>query len=97
MTIFNKHIPTESKIITEGDLITFNVPMTEIQKLCNNIYKEKGSILKSIFATDEVKDNGVFKIYYIFGFKGETHFIAPFIEINDIDKLEFPSLTDTIY
>ncbi len=90
-----KNIPSKYKAEIEGDLVLFNVPVSEIQDLCTKLYSQKGSTLKSIFATDERNNTGDFRIYYMFGFKGEKYFAAPYISLKKTE--DFPSLTDTIY
>jgi Ni,Fe-hydrogenase III large subunit/Ni,Fe-hydrogenase III component G len=63
----------------------------QIKQVIVDLNNNENLSLKLITATDEKKESGCFKIWYIFGVPGENVFIAPFIKIKD--KTEFPSLT----
>jgi len=79
----------------EGNLIVYQIHINDVENICKNLYFEKKLQLKMITATDERKQNGVFKIYYIFGLPKKNIFLVPFIILNDIEQ--FPSITKYIH
>lgn len=89
------HIPENTKIEIFGNAVAFEVVPSEIVKVIRNIHKDVTIDLKLITATDERKEQGCFKIWYIFGNHDENVFIIPYIRL--IDTNEFPSLTPLIH
>lgn len=75
--------------------VAFEVATSEIVKTARKLYKEDRFDLKFITATDERKEQGCFKIWYIFGKPKENTFKIPYIRLED--NLEFPSLTPTMH
>jgi Ni,Fe-hydrogenase III large subunit len=51
--------------------------------------------LKTITVADERKENGCFKIFYVFGLPKENIFFAPYIELKNTE--EFPSISKNIH
>lgn len=77
------------------NLILCKVPVEKLTETCLHFYNTHNLPLKTIKAVDERKENGAFKIFYIFGIPGEEYF--PAVVINLKDTLEFPSLTKEIH
>lgn len=90
-----KYIPKNSKLKLSDNLAFFEVPASEIIMVANDLYKNKNLPLKMITATDEIKENGCFKVYYIFGIPKENVFLVPFIKLENTE--EFPSLATSIH
>ncbi len=97
MTLENieKYIPKNSKLKLIDNLAFFEVPASEIIIIANDLYRNKNLPLKMITATDERKENGCFKIYYVFGIPKENAFLIPFIRLENTE--EFPSLATSIH
>ena len=89
------YIPKNVKTMSYGNAIVFEVPLSEIINVVHNLHKDKNLPLKLITATDERKERGCFRIWYVFGVPGENSFIVPFIQLTNVE--EFPSLTPTIH
>lgn len=92
---FEKYIPKKYRIEIQGNLAVFEVPASEITETVKDLYINENTSLKTITATDERKDGGCFKIFYIFGVPGENIFLAPFIRLQGIE--EFPSVASVIH
>jgi len=88
-------IPAGYQIERHGRLSVFAVSPSAITKVALYLHQEKRLPLMIITATDERKEQGVFKIWYIFGVPGENRFVAPYICLDDTE--EFPSLAPTIH
>jgi Ni,Fe-hydrogenase III large subunit/Ni,Fe-hydrogenase III component G len=88
-------ITQNTKKETFGNAVAFEVETSEIIKLVQSIYKNKSLALKQITATDERKEQGCFKIWYIFGKHTENSFLIPYIRLND--TYEFPSITPVLH
>jgi Ni,Fe-hydrogenase III large subunit/Ni,Fe-hydrogenase III component G len=78
-----------------GNAFAFEVETYEIIKKVQSLYNDKSLTLKQITATDERKEQGCFKIWYIFGKPKENSFIIPYIRLNDTN--EFPSITPVMH
>jgi Ni,Fe-hydrogenase III large subunit/Ni,Fe-hydrogenase III component G len=89
--------PTTEYTNTEtfGNAIAFEVASSDIVKVTRKLYKEKHLDLKLITATDERKEQGCFRIWYIFGKPKEKTFTIPYIRLKD--TFEFPSITPKIH
>lgn len=86
-----RYIPENTKVEFRDNVATFEVSISEINKIISDLYNNKNLSLKMITATDERKENGYFKIWYVFGVPKENLFIIPFIQLKD--TTEFPSLS----
>ena len=89
------HIPENAGTEIYGNAVAFEVELSEIIKVIRKIYKDNSVDLKLITATDERKEQGCFKIWYILGKPEENVFIIPYIRLKD--TFEFPSLTPVIH
>ena len=99
--IITKYIPKNYQTKTDGNVITYNVLSADIAVVCKQLYFEYGLPLKIITAIDDRKENGGFKILYVFGLPAgqaglpkENVFLAPYIILKDTE--EFPSITRQI-
>ncbi len=88
-------IPAGYQTERHGRLTVFAVSLSEIAKIALYFHQEKRLPLLLIAATDERKEQGAFKIWYIFGVPGENRFIAPYISLAETE--EFPSLAPAIH
>lgn len=89
------YIPDNIKKETFGNSVAFEVTASEIIKVIMKLYKDNNFELKLITATDERKERGCFKVWYILGKPKENIFIIPYIRLTD--TFEFPSLSPTIH
>jgi Ni,Fe-hydrogenase III large subunit/Ni,Fe-hydrogenase III component G len=89
------HIPENTRTEIYGNAVAFEVELSEIIKVIRKINKDNSVNLKLITATDERKEQGCFKIWYIFGKPKENVFVIPYIRLKE--TFEFPSLTPTIH
>lgn len=90
-----QYIPKNAKIEFSANAAIFEVPISDIKEIANNLYNNKNLPLKFITATDEREENGCFKIWYVFGVPQEKTFIIPFVQLKNTE--EFPSLTPAIH
>ncbi len=90
-----QYIPKKFQAKQEGNVLTYAVPKEEIVEVCSKLYFDHKLQLKTITATDERKEGGVFKIFYVFGVPKENIFLAPYIILKDGE--EFPSITKNIH
>ena len=90
--IIEKYFPGKDSVLEYGNILACEIPEDEIIKICWRFYRQFELPLKNIFAVDDREVSGTFKIYYIFGIKGENVFLAPYISV----KKEFPSITESI-
>src|SRR3989338_1899592 len=86
-----QYISKNAQVEFHDNVATFEVPILEIKKVVSGLYGHKNLSLKLITATDERKENGCFKIWYVFGVPKENIFIIPFIQLKN--TTEFPSLS----
>lgn len=93
--IIEKYIPNNYKAVINGNAAVYGVPAAEIVKVCRELYFGGKMQLKIITATDERKENGCFKIFYVFGLPKENLFFIPYIELKNTE--EFPSITKDIH
>jgi len=73
----------------------FETSVSEIKALAVDFKVNKNLPLKFITATDERKETGYFKIWYVFGVPEEHAFIVPFIKLKDGET--FPTLFPEIH
>ena len=85
-----QYFPKDAEIKFEGNAGIFEVAPSQIEKVVADLHKSKNLLLKLVTATDELKENGCFKIWYIFSAPKENAFIVPFIKVKD--KESFPSV-----
>ena len=90
-----QYIPQSVKVEWHDTTAIFAVASTDIQEIANDLYHEKHLQLQMITATDERKEHGCFKIWYVFGVPKENIFLIPFITLKNTES--FPSLTPTIH
>lgn len=76
----------------EGNVFLFEIPDSDLQQVVKTLKHEHGLPLKTVAATDERAERGVFRIHYIFGVPKENIFLVPFIGV-DQHIGAFPSLT----
>ncbi|MFA7314838.1 MAG: NADH-quinone oxidoreductase subunit C [Candidatus Magasanikbacteria bacterium] len=88
------YIPKNAKVDYHDNLAIFEVSISQINEVINDLYNEKKLLLKLVTATDERKESGVFKIWYLFGVPGDNFFVCPFVELKN--KIEFPSLAHIV-
>lgn len=86
----SKYIPKNSDFKICGNTAEFKVATSDIKEIVKKLYIEDGFSLKLITASDERKQEGVFKIFYIFGIPKENIFLAPYIAVKAGE--EFPSV-----
>ncbi len=86
-----KYIPEGVQPTIHGNLVMFEVAVSEFSSVCEDIVKVHNLPLKTMMATDEREFCGAFKIFTLFGIPGKNVFIAPYILVKEGE--EFPSLT----
>ena len=85
-----------------GNTVLFAVSAEELPTVIRNLKHEHRLPLKTVTATEERKEKGAFRIYYVFGVPATLHsqrgeleeniFLVPFLSV-DRDTKTFPSLT----
>lgn len=90
-----KYIPQNAKAELNGNVVAFEIPVSEIIKVAGDLRNNKHLALKLITATDEREERGCFRIWYVFGVPKENIFIVPYIQLKN--TIEFPSLTLTLH
>jgi len=93
--ILTNYINKDTKISSFDNTSIFEVPTTEIVKLAHDLHDNEKLSLKLITATDERKENGYYKIWYVFASPEEKCFIIPFIVLKNSE--EFPALAPTMH
>lgn len=89
--ILKQYISPNVDVTWHDNVAVFEVPITKIISVANDLYTKKNLSLKLITATDERKEGRGFNIWYVFGVPEHNIFIVPFIQLGDTE--EFPSLT----
>jgi len=89
------YIPKNAKVEFFGNTAIFEISSFDLKNEILNLHKNKKLLLKLVTATDERKENGCFKIWYIFGSPKENIFIIPFIKVKESE--EFPSISLIIH
>jgi Ni,Fe-hydrogenase III large subunit/Ni,Fe-hydrogenase III component G len=89
------YLPSDVKIEEYENLIAYEIKASDILDVAKNLHSNHKLSLKVISCTDERKESGFFKIFYIFGVSGQKVFIAPYIRLKDGEK--FPSIVDLIH
>lgn len=88
--VIQQLIPPDTIVDFSGNMAVFRISISDIKELIRTLCNRKELSLKLITATDERKESGCFKIWYIFGVPKENIFLIPYIELQD--TLEFPSV-----
>src|ERR1035437_8081987 len=86
-----QYIPKKVKVDFCGNVASFEVPVSGIVKIAEDLYNHSHLSLKMITATDDREKQGCFKIWYVFGVPKDNIFIVPYIKLKNIN--EFPSIT----
>ena len=89
-----KYVPKHTSARIQGTAAVFEVSVSALREISDELYHEKKLSLMLITATDERKENGCFKVWYVFGAPEENICIVPYIQIKN--TFEFPSLTSSI-
>lgn len=89
-----KYLPEGVQPTLHGNLVMFEVKVSELARVCEDLWKTHALPLKTMFATDEQEKQGRFKVFTLFGVPGKNVFIAPYIMLNDGES--FPSLTSVM-
>ena len=89
------HIPPSSVAQKFGNTTAFEVATSEISNVVKDLSTDSNLSLKLITATDERKENGFFKVWYIFGSPKENVFFAPFIVLKNTE--DFPSVVPILH
>ncbi len=87
-----KKIKPNAKITETANMLLYEVEQSEIVALCGVLKSEFHLFLKTIKATDERSEGNGFKIFYVFGNKGETIFLSLVIHVDE-KELTFPTLS----
>ncbi|MBI2120803.1 MAG: NADH-quinone oxidoreductase subunit C [Parcubacteria group bacterium] len=85
--IQTQYFPSGALPKKEGNLILSLQNEAELRTTIDRLYREEGLRLKTIACTDNRREHGVFRVYYIFALPGGTFFLAPYFET----KNNFPS------
>src|SRR3989344_4941912 len=92
--IITKYIPKNYQPKIDGNVLLYEVLPENILNICHELYFYHSLPLKTIIAVDERKENGRFKILYVFGIPKENVFLAPYLSLKNTS--EFPSITKKI-
>src|SRR3989344_2473237 len=90
-----QYLSGKEKLTMYGNVVIFEISISNILSFASELRNNKNLRLKFITATDERKENGCFKIWYVFGAPHEHGFIIPFIELKNTEQ--FPSLSPLIH
>lgn len=90
-----QYIPQDAKAEFCGSTAIFEIPVSKIIDVVTDLYDKHHIDLKLVTATDERKESGCFKIWYVFGSPKENVFVVPYICLKDTN--EFPSLSNAIH
>lgn len=91
----SKYIPKNSDFDVCGNTVSFKISVSEIHSLAKRFYFDENLPLKLITATDERRQNGFFKVFYVFGIPKENIFLVPYIALKDGES--FPSVASSIH
>ena len=96
-SLIEKYVSRRFKAEHEGGVVRYEVHVSEIANVVNELYTAHGLPLMTIAAAD-MRQSGAgpgFKIFYVFGVPGECLFLAPYIVL--AGTTEFPSITKDIH
>ncbi|MFA7244827.1 MAG: NADH-quinone oxidoreductase subunit C [Candidatus Magasanikbacteria bacterium] len=88
------YFPKNANVEYHDNLAIFEVTSSQIAEIVGELHNQKKLSLKLVTATDERKEKGAFKIWYLFAVPGDDFFICPFIELKN--TTEFPSLANIV-
>jgi len=88
------YLSKNTNVEYHDNVATFEVSSSQIGDVVNDLHNQKKLSLKLVTATDERKENGVFKIWYLFGVPSDNFFICPFVELKN--TVDFPSLANIV-
>lgn len=89
-----KYVPEGAQPSQQGNLVIFQVESVLLASVCEDMIRKHDLPLKTVVATDERKEEGGFKIFYVFGIPGKNMYVAPFITLKD--TVDFPSMTSVM-
>lgn len=78
--IQKQYLPEGVLLKKEGNLLLFAQNETELKATIHRLYKKEGLRLKTIVCTDNQREHGIFRIYYIFALLNEELFLVPYFE-----------------
>lgn len=88
------YIPAAARVEWHNNVAAFEVSASDIVRVACDLYRHPDLSLKMLTASDERKDSGCFKVYYVFGAPKINMFFIPFIRLTNAE--EFPSLAPFI-
>lgn len=91
-TLLSRYGLSSFSVKQEGDAYLFEVSLESLKQVVHALKAEHALTLKTVAATDERAEQGVFRIYYVFGVPKENFFLVPFLSLSREAKT-FPSLT----
>jgi len=83
------YIPQNIDVEYFDNTALFEVPLSDIESTIGKMNEDKDLSFKLMTATDERKENGCFKIWYVFGVEKSDAVLVPFIRLKNTK--EFPS------
>jgi Ni,Fe-hydrogenase III large subunit/Ni,Fe-hydrogenase III component G len=90
-----QYISKKIKPDIHGNVASFEVSVSEIVQISEELYNRGLLSLKMITATDNREKESCFKVWYIFGVPKENFFIVPYIRLKNTE--EFPSITSVTH
>lgn len=91
-TIFDRYGLSSYVPEQEGNTFLFHVAEKDLEQVIRSLKHTYALPLKTVAATDERKDRGMFRIHYVFGVPKENIFLVPYISVDKYTQA-FPSLT----
>lgn len=91
----HKYFPAKANVDFGHNTALFEVSTDDLSGVINDLYFKHNLPLALVTATDERKENGCFKIWYIFGVPKENVFVVPYIQLKNTE--EFPSITPLLH
>jgi len=90
-----QYIPKDAAPEFFDSAAVFEVSATNIQEIVADLYNDKKLSLKMITATDERREHGCFKVWYIFSVPEDGGYVIPVIKVTTPE--EFPSVAIIIH
>jgi Ni,Fe-hydrogenase III large subunit/NADH:ubiquinone oxidoreductase subunit C len=90
-----KKVKPGAKTVASSNLLLCQIEQSELVEVCTKLYREFSLQLKTIKATDERERGEGFKIFYIFGAKGQAQLLSLYIKVEK--GLTFPTLSREIH
>ncbi|MEK7494641.1 MAG: NADH-quinone oxidoreductase subunit C, partial [Patescibacteria group bacterium] len=91
-TLFSQYGLDRYAPTRQGNAYVFRVPEADLQSVILTLKNDHSLPLKTVAATDNRIEEGVFRIHYVFGVPKENIFLIPFISVSK-DESAFTSLT----